>query len=322
MSVNIVNNDGSLSRIAGGTLYADAPIGTISPFGGSAIPSGYLLCNGQAVSRTNYAELFAVIGTAFGKGDESTTFNVPDLREATTKGVGLNAKGAYHYDNDGIALGEFVDDRIKLHAHNVYVRDTGHYHGTDSGSSLPSPNNLGITKNSNGVGWGANPVAGTASNTQSISANIQVSSTANFGSIDNATTTKGYATNEVKAVGVNYIIKAKQVAAPFDLAEYIRNQNVLSSPEEVSLSNKQHVMEYDGIFTFSIYAFNASQRIKVSINNVLVINASLINYPAGQAYNSYTVHANKGDTITIDTTINLFDTITAQYYKLRDYTGR
>ena len=49
MSVNTVKQDGSLQRIAGGTLYADAPIGTISPFGGSAIPSGYLLCNGQAV---------------------------------------------------------------------------------------------------------------------------------------------------------------------------------------------------------------------------------------------------------------------------------
>ena len=221
MSVNKVNNDGSLSRVAGGTLYADAPIGTISPFGGSAIPSGYLLCNGQAVSRTTYAELFAVIGTAFGKGNESTTFNVPDLREAVPKGTGLNAKGAYHYDNDGIALGEFVDDRIKSHAHNVYVRDTGHAHGTDSGNNIPSPNNLGITKNSGGVGWTANPVAGTASNTQSVSANIQVSSKINFGSIDNATTTNGYATNEVKAVGVNYIIKAKQVAVPADFKDAI-----------------------------------------------------------------------------------------------------
>lgn len=221
MSVNKVNSDGSLTRVAGGTLYADAPIGTISPFGGSVIPNGYLLCNGQAVSRIEYSELFAVIGTAFGKGNESTTFNVPDLREAVPKGTGLNAKGSYHYDNDGIALGEFVDDRIKSHAHNVYVRDAGHYHGTDSGSSLPSPNNLGITKNSGGVGWGANPVAGTASNTQSVSANIQVSSTVNFGNIDNATTDKGYATNEVKAVGVNYIIKAKQVAVPTDFMDAV-----------------------------------------------------------------------------------------------------
>lgn len=221
MSVNKVNSDGSLTRVAGGTLYADAPIGSIQAYGGTTAPSGWLLCQGQAVSRTTYAELFAVIGTAFGKGNESTTFNVPDLREAVPKGTGLNNKGDYHYDNDGIALGEFVDDRIKSHAHNVYVRDTGHYHGTDSGSSLPSPNNLGITKNAGGVGWGANPVAGTASNTQAVSANIQVSSTVNFGNIDNATTAKGYATNEVKAVGVNYIIKAKQISIPSDFMDAV-----------------------------------------------------------------------------------------------------
>ena len=237
-SVNKVNSDGSLSRVAGGTLYADAPIGVILPYGGTNAPSGWLICRGQAISRTEYSELFAVIGTAFGKGNESTTFNVPDLREAVPKGTGLNAKGAYHYDNDGIALGEFVDDRIKSHAHNVYVRDTGHAHGTDSGSSLPSPNNLGITKNSNGVGWGANPVAGTASNTQSVSANIQVSSKINFGEIDNATTGYGYATNEVKAVGANYIIKAKQVAVPADFIDAI--DDVLEVSELVSATNTEY----------------------------------------------------------------------------------
>ena len=221
MSVNIVNNDGSLTRVAGGILYADAPIGTITPFGGSVIPSGYLLCNGAEVLKTAYAELYAVIGDAFGTASDNTKFKLPDLREATTKGVGLSGKSNNHYDGDGVALGDFVDDRIKLHAHNVYVRDTGHYHGTDSGSNLPSPNNLGITKNSNGVGWGANPVAGTASNTQAVSAKIQVSSKVNFGEIDNATTSYGYTTNEVKAVGVNYIIKAKQVAVPTDFMDAV-----------------------------------------------------------------------------------------------------
>lgn len=238
MSVNKVNSDGSLSRVAGGTLYADAPIGEIHAFGGSVVPSGYLLCNGQAVSRTEYSELFAVIGTAYGKGDNSTTFNVPDLREAVPKGTGLNAKGAYHYDNKGIALGDFVDDRIKSHAHNVYVRDTGHSHGTDSGNSLPSPNNLEITKNSGGVGWTSNPVAGTANNTQSVSAKIQVSSTVNFGSIDNATTAKGYATNEVKAVGANYIIKAKQVAVPADFMDAI--DDALEVSEPASATNTEY----------------------------------------------------------------------------------
>lgn len=55
-------------------------IGTILPFGGATLPPGYLLCYGQAISRTTYGQLFAAIGTAFGDGDASTTFNVPDLR--------------------------------------------------------------------------------------------------------------------------------------------------------------------------------------------------------------------------------------------------
>jgi microcystin-dependent protein len=54
--------------------------GTILPFGGGVVPSGYLLCDGAAVSRTSFAALFAAIGVAFGVGDGSSTFNLPDGR--------------------------------------------------------------------------------------------------------------------------------------------------------------------------------------------------------------------------------------------------
>jgi microcystin-dependent protein len=58
------------------------PIGIVWPFAGAegSVPTGWLICGGQAVSRTTYAALFAVIGTTYGTGDGSTTFNVPDLR--------------------------------------------------------------------------------------------------------------------------------------------------------------------------------------------------------------------------------------------------
>lgn len=55
------------------------PIGAVLPFAGSAAPTGFLLCDGTAVSRTTYAALFAIIGTAYGAGDGSSTFNVPSL---------------------------------------------------------------------------------------------------------------------------------------------------------------------------------------------------------------------------------------------------
>ena len=56
------------------------PSGLIFPYGGASAPSGYLLCYGQAISRTTYADLFTAIGTTYGTGDGSTTFNLPDLR--------------------------------------------------------------------------------------------------------------------------------------------------------------------------------------------------------------------------------------------------
>ena len=62
--------------------------GEIKPFAGATVPKGYLLCFGQAISRTAYAGLFAVLGTTYGAGDGSTTFNLPDLRSVVVGGLG------------------------------------------------------------------------------------------------------------------------------------------------------------------------------------------------------------------------------------------
>ena len=64
------------------------PPGVVLPYGGASAPTGWLLCDGAAVSRTTYAGLFAVIASTFGDGDGSTTFNVPDLRSRTPLGAG------------------------------------------------------------------------------------------------------------------------------------------------------------------------------------------------------------------------------------------
>lgn len=61
--------------------------GTVLPFAGSVAPSGWLLCNGQAISRTTHKPLFDVIGTIYGAGNGSTTFNVPDLRGEFIRGL-------------------------------------------------------------------------------------------------------------------------------------------------------------------------------------------------------------------------------------------
>lgn len=66
--------------------HGGLPVGTLLPFAGTAAPSGFLLCDGSAVSRSTYADLFAAIGTSWGAGNGSTTFNLPDMRERVPMG--------------------------------------------------------------------------------------------------------------------------------------------------------------------------------------------------------------------------------------------
>ena len=70
---------------------AGVPVGAQMPYGGTTAPSGWLLCYGQAISRTTYSALFALLGTAYGTGDGSTTFNLPDKRGRVS--IGLDNMG-------------------------------------------------------------------------------------------------------------------------------------------------------------------------------------------------------------------------------------
>ena len=65
-------------------------VGTIKPWGKTTAPAGYVLCDGAAISRTDYADLFGVISTTYGAGNGSTTFNVPDLQGKTPQGYDGN----------------------------------------------------------------------------------------------------------------------------------------------------------------------------------------------------------------------------------------
>ena len=62
-------------------------VGTILPWSNSTLPSGYLNCDGTAVSRSTYSALFAIIGTDYGSGNGSSTFNLPDLQDKVPVGV-------------------------------------------------------------------------------------------------------------------------------------------------------------------------------------------------------------------------------------------
>ncbi len=76
-------------------VLVQAQIGSIALFSGSSIPTGYLLCDGSALNREVYAELFEAIGTTWGAGNGETTFNLPDLTDKTVWGGESEAVGGY-----------------------------------------------------------------------------------------------------------------------------------------------------------------------------------------------------------------------------------
>ena len=117
------------------------PAGVIWEYGGTTAPSGWLLCNGGAVSRSTYAALFAIIGTAYGSGDGSTTFNVPDRRDRFGIGAsGTVARGSTggSSTSGGTAL---TTAQLPSHTHNGTTSTVGdHTHGlptvVDAGSQI------------------------------------------------------------------------------------------------------------------------------------------------------------------------------------------
>ena len=90
----------NLSATGEAKISGAIPTGSISSYGGSTAPTGWLLCSGGAISRTTYENLFSVIGTTYGAGDGSTTFNLPNLMNVKLlKGSSVQVKG------NGMTLG-------------------------------------------------------------------------------------------------------------------------------------------------------------------------------------------------------------------------
>ncbi|WVQ00133.1 tail collar domain containing protein [Synechococcus phage MA10] len=97
------------------------PPGTVITFAGSTAPTGYLECSGQQVDRVTYADLFAAVGTTFGVGDGTTTFNLPDLRGEFVRGWD-NGRGI----DSGRAFGSTQNSANLAHSHTI--TDPGHQH--------------------------------------------------------------------------------------------------------------------------------------------------------------------------------------------------
>lgn len=95
------------------------PVGAIIMHSSSTVPVGWLICDGTALSRTAYSELFAVIGTTWGSGDGSTTFNIPDFRGMFLRGAGVHGTEAKALGGnyDGGNVGTFDRDSFQGHFH-------------------------------------------------------------------------------------------------------------------------------------------------------------------------------------------------------------
>lgn len=89
LSAKVADLEGALDSLP--STPEGSPIaGIVYPFAGETIPEGFLICDGEAYSRDDYAELFEAIGTTYGEGDGTTTFNVPDLQTRVPVGAGVD----------------------------------------------------------------------------------------------------------------------------------------------------------------------------------------------------------------------------------------
>ena len=110
--------------------------GMIIPYGGTSTnpPSGYRWCNGGAISRTTFSALFAVVGTRFGNGNGSTTFNVPDLRSEFIRGANTMGGNALSGGLGRTSPGQTQGDTFESHNHSA-VSASNHSHSVGSAGS-------------------------------------------------------------------------------------------------------------------------------------------------------------------------------------------
>lgn len=118
---------------------AIVPVGAVLPFYGSRPPKNWLLCYGQEVSRTDYKDLFDVIGTSSGSGNGSTTFNVPDLKGKVIYGQG---------STDALVTGSTVGE-----THHTLTVNEMPSHGHDIVDSNNQGSNWRAGKANTDIGW-------------------------------------------------------------------------------------------------------------------------------------------------------------------------
>lgn len=136
---------GLVAKVDTQTFNVGVPTGAIAYFAHTTVPFGWLKANGAAVSRTVYANLFALIGTTYGAGDGRTTFNLPDLR-----GEFIRSWDDGRTVDNGRVIGSWQADEFRSHSHGIGVKSMS---DTDRGSntSTVSIDTVGQTDPAGGI---------------------------------------------------------------------------------------------------------------------------------------------------------------------------
>lgn len=131
-------------------LYNLVPTGVILPYGGVTAPTNFLICDGSAVSRTTYANLFAVIGTRYGAGNGSTTFNVPKINDGSfVRGVASGSVGTKY----SASLPPLTASSAGAHTHTRGTMEiTGGFGSTDDINPYGAFSGTHFGSESGGVG--------------------------------------------------------------------------------------------------------------------------------------------------------------------------
>jgi microcystin-dependent protein len=184
------------------------PAGTIMAYGGASAPTGFVLCDNSAISRTTYAKLFGSIGTAFGVGDGSTTFNVPDLRDKVPLGKGpVNA-------TLGTTTGSAGASSVLTSASKTGVTTATNTTGSTGGSTVA--NNTGSDGNGD-LTVGTTTVASSAKDSSTTSVVNSVTQAAHTHTIPSLTV-NGH-THSIPALSVDSF--TVNTTLPSELVNYI-----------------------------------------------------------------------------------------------------
>jgi len=206
------------------------PAGIVSAFAGTTAPSGWLMCYGQAVSRTDYSALFTALSTTYGVGDGSTTFNIPDMRGRAVAGVdNMGGTAASRLTSTVLTASNTLGatggtqthilTTAQLASHNH--TQTSHNHTQDShnhtqnshghdfvgkyGGSTTISSSLSAPGYANDYGVGAGYVGGATAVNQATTATNQATTATN-----QATGSDTAHLNTQPTIVLNYIIKATQ----------------------------------------------------------------------------------------------------------------